>query len=434
MLKTAQIAALTLLVTLTGFLAPAPTSAREGFGVVKKTAVMTRIQAPEVYLPGTRIAVRVDPDSKTHRDEAERIAQTVETDLLSADPRLSTDPSLPDVLIKIAVLENSSSEQVSTREVTKSKIVGKDAQGNLKYQYYQAKVDTHHLRYDLAATFQVEDVRGGGSRSIHAGTFDHNFEDKFDEDESRPTEESLRNDALTAAAAYIVERLAPTAETFEVVIPKGSFKDLIALAENGHWSMYLQRLDGIPPVKKSHDEAYREYARGLAYEGLGYNAETPLETMRFLEQALQYYTRAIEIKPQEEYFLEPYETSDLNIPLLGDFGIKRRARYAQAPLDRVRTSMLSYEEIQRFQDEQGGAVIAAGSKAVNGDASAAPAALNNEQVIEMVKAELPLDVIVHSIETCSHQAFDISPQGLIQLNRAGAKPEVIRAVQQRARR
>lgn len=433
-----RIVRLSALLLCWGLVLPAaPAQAREGFGILKAYAPMTRVRAPEIYLPGTQIHVRADPSAPNFKPEAARVARTVETDLLNADPRLSAATDRPDVIIEISVLQSRRDQQTTQKEVQKSRYKGKDENGKAVYEYYDAVVDVHHVEYSFEATYRVDDVRGGRHDSIHADSFRHTFEDSFNEDEAVPTESGLRDDALAAASRYIVQRLAPTAEVFEVVIPKGSFKELTALAENGHWSLYLQRVQTVPPVKKSPNEAYRQYALGLAHEGLGYNAETPEQTLRYLEQALVHYNRAIQMKPDEEYFLEGYDRDEFELPIFGDLGIKTAARHTQAPLDRVRTSMLSYEEIKRFQEEIGGGVLVAGSKDASQGAGGAPAtvsedALSNAKVIEMHKAGLSDDIIINSIANCREHRLDISPDGLIELNRAGVNAKIIRAVQERA--
>lgn len=430
MLKHARIYFLVLI--LLPILVTPPAMAREGFGALKKTALITRIKAPEVFLPGNRLAVRVNQTDPNFQSAAERIAQTVEADLLNADPRFTAASSAPDMVVEISVLQSAGDRQTSTREVTKSKVVGKDAEGKARYSYYQDTVTDYHFSYAFEATYRVDDVRNGDSRTLHADSFSHSFSEKYTEGNTLPTEQSMQDDALAAAAKFIVAKLAPTHQAFQALIPKGSFKDLVALAENRHWSRYLQAVPRVPRVKKAEDEAYREYAMGLAYEGLGYNAETADQTLRYLEQALVHYNRAIEIKPSEKYFLEAYEGFGIPVPIIGKIGT---SRLALAPLDRVRTSMLSYEEIKKFQEELGTGSLTAGSKSLDGHAGAsqeAASGLNNQQVIEMVRAELSQDIIITTITSCEEHDFDISPDGLIKLSRAGVDPAIIRAVQEKA--
>lgn len=70
-----------------------------------------------------------------------------------------------------------------------------------------------------------------------------------------------------------------------------------------------------------------------------------------------------------------------------------------------------------------------GSVPVEPQKDAAPAHLTNEQIIQMVAAKLPDDVIIATIRK-SASKFDLTPDALIKLKAAGVSDAVLRAMMQ----
>jgi hypothetical protein len=68
--------------------------------------------------------------------------------------------------------------------------------------------------------------------------------------------------------------------------------------------------------------------------------------------------------------------------------------------------------------------VASGAKGDLGDGT-----FTNASIIEMLRAGLPEDVILTSINSAKDNSFDVSPKGLIQLAEAKASKKLIQRVQ-----
>jgi hypothetical protein len=173
----------------------------------------------------------------------------------------------------------------------------------------------------------------------------------------------------------------------------------------------------MAPFASATDEAYRQYALGVAYEALGYGADTTEETLKYLEQAASHYNNAIDANPKEAYFTRSYES------------IIFRGKNAEAPLTRVQAALVQYQKQQEYAAKatsaEGGSV--AGGK--GGDFAAGEAAMTNASVIEMLGAGLPDEVIITSVDAAKSRALDVSPKGLIQLSQAKASKKLIQHLQ-----
>jgi len=209
-----------------------------------------------------------------------------------------------------------------------------------------------------------------------------------------------------------------------VLLPRGSFETVAAFAEAGLWSKYQDALDKISPLANPLDEAYRQYALGVAYEAQGYGAEDLDMTLKYLEQASTHYNNAVDANPKEGYFTKPYQS------IL--FGSKS----AEAPIARVQAAQAQYQVLKQNNEQAaaaGGKTASApsGGKSTisSGGASVPDDALTNDGVVDMLRAGLPEEVILTSIDSATHTAFDVSPHGLIQLADAKASKRVMQRIQ-----
>lgn len=394
--------------------------AGEGFGMIKKSAVLSRIHPPDVHIGGTRIAVRAQSQVKGSEAAAERLQSQLESELLSGDPRLSPDPANPQTVVEVAVIENQSSERRESRRESKSEDTGqKDAKGKKVYRSVEVTVQYVVVNARFAIAYKVVDHRTGAN--LNADSILWTFNEDFREGQGAPPVSELQGRGIASVVADLVRRLTPTPEKMGVLIPRGSFDTLVNLAEAGLWNKYQEALEERPPRPRREDEAYRQYGLGLAYEALGYAAETPEETLRYLEQAASHYNAALEANPAEKYFSQPYDPKWANlIP-----GVRRQA--VPAPHARVRQAMVQYQKLKEALLAD--ARLAAGAKEVTAKAAPAEAGFGNAAVIEMVKAGLSESVILTSIADAGQTAFDVSPQGLIELSKASVPVKIIQKIQ-----
>lgn len=408
---------LSLAVIVTFLFAPAA-PAGEGFGMVKKAAKLTRVHPPQIFLPGAKIAVRVSGQGPKYSSAAQRLQSLLESELLGNDTRLKLEPTKPETIVEVTVLQSDYSEDWQTRRGTQRVKTGRvDSKGKAIYEDREVTFRVQIINYTFGAAFKVHDAKG--NRSLGADTINRPFHKEFVEGNGAPASSALENDAIRAVVTDMTHRLAPTREVIGVLLPKGTFETAIAFADAGLWSKYLDALEKIPPLAKPTAEAYRQYALGVAYEALGYGAPEVDTTLRYLEQASVHYNNAVDAHPKEAYFTKPYDSFLLSTK-------------AEAPLGRVQAALVQYQRLKEFAESiaRQPAVAVAGSKGtIGGGGVAEDGGLDNAGVIEMLQAGLPEDVILTAIDSAPRTSFDVSPKGLIQLAEAKASKKLLQRIQ-----
>lgn len=390
--------------------------AKEGFSLLnKKVASVVRVSPPAVFLMGTKIQVKASSSGAVESSLALRLQSQLESELISRDSRLVVEANRPETLIDVTVLQNDQNEKWEDRKENQVVSKGKDSKGKTIYGTREVTVRYKVVNHAFAASYKVTDRIKG--LSLDADTLRFEFADDFREGKDAPEIFTLESSAIGRTVEAIARRITPTRETIGVLIPKGSLEDVANLAVAGQWNLYLEALERRTPNSKLIDESYRQYALGVAYEALGYAAEDPAETLKYLEQASSYYNKALETNPGEKFFTKAYDS------LL-------TSKAAAAPLERVQTALANYRKIKNFQ-EQYASMQAAAQEAVSGGKALDQAdGMNNAAVIRMARAGLPNEVILKAIETAGKSDFDVSPQGLIALSEAEVDVKIIQRLQE----
>jgi hypothetical protein len=425
-------------VTLLGLLAVCALAgaaiAGEGFGMLAKDfAYLQRTHPPKVFLRGTKVAVRATAQTQQLQGAADRLRSLLESEILSADSRLAVDDARPETLIEVTVVESRGEEKWETRTVLKSRKTGEDAKGKAIYTQYEDHVRYKIVTYSFSVAYKVQDSRSRSS--LDADTIKRTYEQDFAEGNGAPELSSLESGMVGQVVEVIKLRITPSREQIGVLVPRGSLKDLANLAEAGLWNQYLEAVEAQPPKPKPVDEAYRQYAIGVAYEALGYATENSVDdTLKYLQQASVYYSQALQMNPGEKYFSLPYQRSSFNpAAFLGRQTERAAPQVYPAPLDRVKSALIDYQRIKEFASGPERTAGAKSALGVGGSAAAGgTASLDNAGVIEMVKAGLPEEVILTAIDDSEAPAFDVSPKGLIELSKAKVSKKVIQRIQARA--
>lgn len=394
-----------------------PALAGEGFGMMKKTANLTRVHPPQVFITGTRIVIHVTSHSSQQQAAAQRLQSELESQLLGNNPRLKLDTSRPETIIDVAVVQSDYSEKWEDRKGYQPVKVGTDAKGKPKYENQEVTLRFKVVTYNFNSTFKVHDVRS--DHSLAAGAVNFPYQKDFQDGNGAPVPSSLETDAVESVVSDLTHRLAPTKEVVGVLLPRGTLENAAAFADAGLWSKYQDALDKIQPFRNPLDEAYRQYALGVAYEALGYGAEDPDTTLKYLEQASTHYNNAVDTNPKEGYFTKPYES------------VLFRNTKATAPIARVQEALSQYQKLKEFAESSGGAgqQVSGGGKSMPTVARVDADALTNDSVVDMLRAGLPEEVILTSVDSAAHTAFDVTPKGLIQLADAKASKRVIQRIQ-----
>lgn len=424
---------------LIGYLGPLDggLQAKEGFGINKLAVQLSRVRPPEVLITDTRIAVRSSGQGQGGSFESQLIA-ALESELIGNDPRLRLEPDHPETLIEIALLDHSIEDRWETRTASRKVRTGTDSKGKPIFSNRLVKVRYQLITQVANVALKVSSLKQ--DRTLLADTVLWSYDEELKEGHNAPAHSQLESMARAWLAQRIARRLTPTHEQVGVLVPKGSFKELGNLAKSGLWGRYLEALEGRPPFPAARDEAYRQYALGLAYEALGYESEEPSITINYLEQAALHYNSAIAQNPQEKFFTKAYEGTgikdEFEASLVRVFGgdPTRSAprKRAMAPLERVQTALEQYQQTVDFaQQLEAGFEAAVGAKDLAGEPQGGEgeAVVDNAAIIDMVRAGLDDEIILTTLESAPATRFDTTPQGLIQLAKGQVSSQIIARIQ-----
>jgi len=402
------------LLALTGVV---PAYGKEGFNFFSKTvATVVRVNPPAVYLMSPKIQVKVTSSGSIDASLSQRLQSQLESGLISRDSRLVIEPNRPETLIEVSILQNDRNEHWEDRKENALVNTGTDNKGKSVLGMREVTVRYKVVTHAFAVSYKVTDKAKGLSLDANSLRFD--FKNDFRDGKDAPEIFTLESSAVGQVVEAISQRITPTREKVGVLIPKGSLQDLANLAAAGQWNLYLEALERRSPNPKPADESYRQYALGVAYEALGYAAEEPADTLKYLEQASAYYNKALETNSGEKYFTQAYDS------LLGN-------KKAAAPLERVQTALANYRKIKNFQEQYASLQAAAQQSVSGGKALDAKAdVMDNGAVIRMVRAGLPAEVILTSIDTAASPSFDVSPLGLVALSEAQVDHKIIQRLQE----
>jgi hypothetical protein len=392
------------------FLVVSSALAREGFGFTKRSADMVVRNPPAVATSGTRFEVTARSERNRNEADARELRRYIEDAVIAGNAQMTPSTSA-DVVIAVDV-DRLAYDQRSESKVENESKKTKDKDGKTQY------VDVPKTKYytvvdaELAGTFHINDGRG---RSLDAGDIDKKFREEYEY--SAPKREKITEDLLRGAARKIASRIVPVTEKVTVLIPKGSFEAYASLAESNSWDAYLRAVEAVPQNRDAAAEAYRQYALGVAKEGLAHSTPDKTKALELLRSAAAHYRTAVVSNPGEKLFSERY-TSLLNA--------------AQAPIARVETSIAAYDAWVNAAPATP-AASASSSASSKSRPKSRSKTMSNETVEEMSRAGLTDDVIIAAIDAAASTSFDTSPDALIALSKNGVSSVVLRRMQHKAR-
>jgi len=427
-----------LLLALAGALLPCfglQTTARaQGFGATKKTITLERKLPAVVHLPGTAIDIRPVVSDPYKRDVAQALADVLLVNLQKNDTRLHVDKDSPDVVIAYSITTFQTPPPQGY--VLQEKRYVNKRWVQVPVQYYKVTgeltiaymaVDAHKktLDADTITKKYAQDFQAGTNQAVGTPSSDSNesLASKFnpfkpkkpEENAGPPNAVQLRQLLVDGVVAQLVPRFVNTNEKIEVLLSRGKpFDEANKLAEKNMWERYLEAMETMTPLSDPAQDAYRLYNIGVADEALAYQAEDPKAAHKFLDDAAINYGKAIAAKPDEKYFLDPQT--------------------------RIETALAYYEKLKEGANTKGDlASVSHGpatpeTKTVSAGGGADPKApLSNDDVIRMAKAGVDEDSIVAAIQDAPKVNFDLSPDGLISLAKAGIKGKIVTAMRTRAK-
>jgi tetratricopeptide (TPR) repeat protein len=311
-----------LVLTLTASLAHA-----QGFtggitsGKTKKKVVLRRKLPSAIRLTATSFAVKATAHDKNQADVAQSLSDVLETELLKNDHRLHVEKNSPDFVVSCTIThyEIPAPQSFVRNEVVVQK--GHSLEEPKKLYKVTGTLDVAYQAKDRSGkTLDSDNFTAQYSRDFEEGTnqatdksmtskivdpFKHVAGKKTDDSAAPPTPIELRHQLVQQIVTDISTRLVSTEQAVDVYLARGNLDSANKLAESGLWSRYLENLETMTPLANPHDDAYRLYNIGVAYEALGYQSEDRAAAKKFLEQASIYYGKAIDGKPDEKFFLEP---------------------------------------------------------------------------------------------------------------------------------
>lgn len=265
--------------------------AAEGFGAKKAVVSMTRSMPPAVSVPASTVKVTVTAQDAKDVDPLRRAAEQV----VARDAKFTSGPDvqLAFVVDRIDVeekrLETSARKSLSPRTTSTEGVLPQGSMPGTRRQ--------RGIVGEITGTYRITDANGkllGGGR----------FGEKLDDWGVNATEARLRAGLLERAGIGVASALHRTNEDVPVLLPRGSFESLIPLAEANQWDRYLAAVEAMPPMNTLADEAYRQYALGIAKEAVAYTADRD-RALTLLREAVEHHLSAIEENPNEPLFKEP---------------------------------------------------------------------------------------------------------------------------------
>jgi hypothetical protein len=407
--------------------------AGEGFGMMKKSVNLVRSLPPQARLVGTRIRVHVSAQKSTENAIAKRMQEELEIEVVGNDTTLTLDSKSPTSSIDVVVLRNDYHETTEKRQETRGQ-ERKDSEKKTfipKFGLGKADVTYKVVKHSFTVTVKAHDVRA--NKTLLADTITKNYKQSFEDGNGAPDEKSLEDATMTEVVADIVRRLLPTKESIAILLPRGRLEDAVPYAEAGMWNKYLDALLKLTVAPNPLDEAYHQYAMGVAYEALGYSADDLDTSLKYLEKSAMLYNLAAEANPKEVNFIlssrpssllnRTQSTASRMIPFMPKQKTEQKAVILQAPLGRVQAALVQYQKLKEASGGRGGK--GSSDKSVPADAST----VTNDSIVDMLRAGISEEIITTTIDSAPRRNLDVTPKGLIQLSEAKASTTLLQHIQ-----
>lgn len=401
-----------------------PAAAREGFGNPRHAVQLERRVPAEIDFEARRIAVRV-VDGGKFAAESRQLRELVEKTILAKESRLSRDAVSPEIVVELdmtAFRADATVKQKTGYETRQVVVPAVDIKGRaitrLVHKSVPVTVEYIEVSGSIESKFRVVDVTT--KREVFAATESADYFASNKLSDAAPTRTDVESMLIARVGSQIAAKVAGTSEPVSIFVPRGSFERAIPLAVRGDWAAYEQGVTAMPPMKRPTDEAFRQYALGVASEALAYRAKDEAEAIDRLRRAGDLYRKAVALHPGEELFAKGHSRA-------GDPA-------AASPIERVDTALASYERLQKFRAQLAAVPAAAPSNQPEAPAKPSTAAaiektpkppMKNADVLEMAKAGFGDDFIIRAIDAAPSVQFDVTPHGLAAMTEAGVTSAVI---------
>lgn len=388
------------------FFSPISASA-QGFGPRKMKMYLYPKQPPKVFPPNAKFIVQLHPSAIINQQNLRQMQESLEKTLAGYDLRFNRVIAKPDLIISCIIPELNAFSTYETHYTLEQGDLNVDADikspiGSTLQPYRLTILEGH-----LTVNYSAREAATG--KTLDADTLRLDFKQGYERNAPQITD--LYDLLIDNLAHMVASRFVPDFHSVEVPLAKGKLKQASELLQKGYWNSAIDELNSLPQFGKADEEAFRFYTLGIAYEGLAYETPYLNPTRDYLEKALHYYEEAKRLQAAEATF--------------------------QLAANRVATLLKDYRRIEVFirayeksehQKELETSLITKIQSRYGKDGF-----INNNTIISMVKSALPEKEIVRSIENVKSRYFDLSPQGMSALTKAGVKAQVIDAMRQSMR-
>jgi hypothetical protein len=437
----------------------------QGFGTMvgtKKKVVLHRKLPAIVHLTSDSFNVRVTARDKEQADVAQSLSDILETELLRDNNRLHVDKNAPGVTISCSIthFEIPKAQSFTRNELVLQK--GHNLEQPKKFYKmsgtlevaYQAKdrsgkvLDSGNLQAKYSKEYE-EGTNQAADKSLATKVIDpvKRAAGRKTADSGPPTTTDIRQDLIHQVVKQVAVSLVNTDENVEVYLARGKLSNADKIAESGLWTRYLEELETMAPLSNSKDDAYRLYNIGVANEALAYQSEDHAAARKFIQQAAINYGKAIDGKPDENYFLEPQKRIESAAAYYKRLEDRREGVSLASSTDSTDSSANSAshggsaKSTHTASSKKANTTTKSSTQAppvtnasIKQKETAGKPTLTNGKVIEMFKSGVDEDNIIATIRQSSNVQFDISPDGQIELAKNGVKGKILAAMRERANR
>jgi tetratricopeptide (TPR) repeat protein len=393
--------------TVTNLISPA-TFCAEGFGSRKLRLFLYPKQPPKVFPPSAKFIVQIHPQAIVNQENVRLMQERLVKTLAGYDLRFNQVNAKPDIIISCVIPElNAFSTYETHYTLEQSGDLSADTDvksplGSTLQPYTLTVLEGH-----LTVIYSARETATG--KTFDSDTLKLDFKQGYERNPPKITD--LYDLLIDHLAHMVASRFVPDFHSVEVPLAKGKLKHASELLQKGYWNSAIAELNALSQLGKADEEALRLYTMGVAYEGLAYETPYLNPTREYLEQALKYYEEAKRHYPAEATFqLSLNRVSNL----LDDYRrievfIKAYERYEHQK--ELETSLIS-----KIQERYGKVGF-----------------INNNTVISMTKSALSEKEILNNIENVKSRYFDLTPNGMTALTKAGVKAPLIDAMRESMR-
>ncbi len=377
-------------------------AAAQGWGVRRLDVTLTRKLPSTITFSGNTVRVRLNTTSqgRVPRQIVDIFRSRLTAEVFK-DARIVEEQNTPDAIIDATINEFSSTTTTTQRSTldlrtrrnipTRNRVV--QGQVTVSYRTLDGRtkkgLDSGNLHFEVQQEFTPT---GEPYREL--------FQKKNEPFQHLPRNDELNQYLVDGIVMEVTKRLVTVDEGIAVPLPRGKLEAASKLGAASRWGAMLEAVERMAEFPKPADEAFRQYAIGIANEALAYQETDRGRSQDLLAKAALAYKKAIQASPDENVF----QTAQ-----------NRMANYV-GPTSAVPTA---------------GEEPRAASRGVSPNAPADAGGMTNEDVIKFAREKFSEEFLLETINGAASVDFDLSTDSLVELKRSGVSERVIRGMREK---